>query len=598
MMSMLSRFLGGLLLAAAAFPALAQDDPNRPVLPDIAPRVVEIRGQLEISLPSLQRQPLMGFNPPPRVAPIPPDRRPYVEEYKQESLDLPPSPLSAPEAPSVSSLISGAPRNGLMEGSVGIYFSRALRFRSEFPLSRSVAIYSHLDYEGTDGHEPFDDRPEITASSNALQALVGLQHVGRYRAVGTEVDGFLNAYSAFAALPASNAPHLDDEPPMRDGRGGGISLWLRSQATSYVDFNGRVRYGTTEYETDALAREDPREELFMRDEKSIEGEADIRVPLAPRQFILGDAKFTGVGLDGESATATVRMLDGAGGLHFSYGRRIEIAAQARLMSFAAEDHAPWPTSSQIGAPAIGSGDATYIAPDVLVNVYAAPGVRLYVENDARSEHLTLASLYRQNPFVVDKAVIQPTIYTLDARGGGHLLAGVFEADLFAGYSQAPQFMYFERSTPFEANGFARGFVAPRYDEAIITYFGGDLSVNLPAGFNASVGLTVRDGKLTDNDEEIPYFGPIVGRGAVSYSFDSGRGFIQAISTYESARFVDRAQSRKIGDYFDLDVEMSYTFLRSLAAVVRLDNISADHLERWEDYDQPPFVGMMGVRVVW
>ncbi|MEX1055354.1 MAG: hypothetical protein WED81_04960, partial [Rhodothermales bacterium] len=61
-------FLAGLAIAPAY--VRGQDDPNRPVLPDIAPRVVEIRGQLEISLPSLQRQPLMGFNPPPPVAPI------------------------------------------------------------------------------------------------------------------------------------------------------------------------------------------------------------------------------------------------------------------------------------------------------------------------------------------------------------------------------------------------------------------------------------------------------------------------------------------------------------------------------------------------
>ena len=61
--------------------ALAQVDTTRSALPDIAPREVEIRGQLEILLPSLRRQPLVGFNPPPRVPRPPAGRRPFAETY-------------------------------------------------------------------------------------------------------------------------------------------------------------------------------------------------------------------------------------------------------------------------------------------------------------------------------------------------------------------------------------------------------------------------------------------------------------------------------------------------------------------------------------
>ena len=51
-----------LFLATHALPAQARQD-----LPDLAPREVEITGDLTIAFPTLRRQPIVGFNPPPRV---------------------------------------------------------------------------------------------------------------------------------------------------------------------------------------------------------------------------------------------------------------------------------------------------------------------------------------------------------------------------------------------------------------------------------------------------------------------------------------------------------------------------------------------------
>ena len=87
-----------LFLAAHSIPAFARQDT---VLPDLAPREVEITGDLTIAFPTLRRQPIVGFNPPPRVPDIDSNRRPFTEAYGQASADLPPSPLQAPEPPSV-----------------------------------------------------------------------------------------------------------------------------------------------------------------------------------------------------------------------------------------------------------------------------------------------------------------------------------------------------------------------------------------------------------------------------------------------------------------------------------------------------------------
>ncbi|MDA0379276.1 MAG: hypothetical protein O2899_07270, partial [Bacteroidetes bacterium] len=51
----------GLVMTLGAPLAGAQDAE----LPDLAPREVEITGDLTISFPTLRRQPIVGFNPPP-----------------------------------------------------------------------------------------------------------------------------------------------------------------------------------------------------------------------------------------------------------------------------------------------------------------------------------------------------------------------------------------------------------------------------------------------------------------------------------------------------------------------------------------------------
>ena len=161
------------LLLGLAFPwgALAQD-------PELPPREVEIRGTLEVSLPSLQRQPLMGFNPPPEVPRPPANRRPFIERYKQASADLPVSPLGRPQPPSALGA-SYPPAQGQIESLIGRYFSRAVNARLQAPLSDQASFLLRADYRGSEGHEPFETLPDVNAPFDALEALVGVHASGR-----------------------------------------------------------------------------------------------------------------------------------------------------------------------------------------------------------------------------------------------------------------------------------------------------------------------------------------------------------------------------------------------------------------------------------
>ena len=86
---------------------------------------------------------------------------------------------------------------------------------------------------------------------------------------------------------------------------------------------------------------------------------------------------------------------------------------------------------------------------------------------------------------------------MDAEAGGRFFAGPVQVGVQAGYQDMPQYLFFERATAAEGQGFTRGFAALRYGEAEVWYAGGSFSVVLPGGFHAVLGATYRNGQLTE-----------------------------------------------------------------------------------------------------
>ena len=566
-----------------SLPVYAQEtEEPAPVLPDITPRVVEIRAGLDISLPSLQRQPLIGFNPPPRVASVPADRRPYAEVYKQKSADLPESPLAALDPDPVASLSSGAPGRGMAEAAAGRYLGRLIRLRTELPLSRSTAFRVRFDYAGSEGHSSADIPENISASFNAFEALVGLQHQTKPVSFGLDLDGLVNARRMYGAVPSAGGLFDLRMTPLRKGQGGGGAIWIKTNATTRVDFNVRARYSVHSWETNANRPEsEAGSDEFTRNESGWALESKLALPVTKGSEFTGDVRYTQLGFDTEEISG-VSMMDAGAGTRIRVGPQLHAMGGIRFLTFADSD----------------STSSSWIAPEVNLEFWLLPALQLYARNDARAEHRSTASMYRENPFLVDRPIVQPTIYTLDMRVGGRIQVGVVGIDMHGGYANAPNYRYFEAAGIDESRGYAQGMIAARYAEATIAYAGGDLSVHLPAGLSIAAGLTVRNGKLKEADTDIPYFGPVTGRGGLSWSFRNGRGFLQTTLDYEGARHVTAGSMNKLDGYFDVDVSALYPITKRIGVLLRLDNIVAGNAARWEHYDRTPFGISLGARTQW
>ncbi len=575
--------------------AYAQDDPQEPALPDIAPREVEILGQLEISLPSLQRQPLIGFNPPPRMAEIPANRRPHVEPYGQDRADLPESPLGAPQAPAISSLAGKQPINGEFEASAGRYLTRIVRGRAGIPLSPESAFYGRLDYQGSDGHRPYDSDTDLRAPFNTLEAVLGVQTVQSSWTAGAEFDGFADRYKLYGVRTGLTTPSNGQSLPDRDGQEGAAVLWLRTQGTAAASLDVRARIGSSQYQTDALSGQNTESssDRTAYNEQRFGLNLALDVPMGSNGLLLdGELSAAGLAAD-ENLEGNTTLYSGGAAVRFRYQRAFNVKLGVRGMGFSADgDRLTTTTDSDI--------QKGYIAPVIQVELYPAYGTRLYVQNHPGVEGNALPELFRKNPYLVALPVVQPTVRTINASGGIDLFAGPVQLAGEVGYEAAPNYLFFEHSGGLL--NVRQGLSEARYGEARIMRAGGNLSVVLPGGFQTTLSAALRDGTLTgddsDEDTTIPYFGPITGQAMLSYSFDRSRGLIQLVGTYESARFRDRAETRKIGDFFDLDVSASYQFSPSLGIVANVQNISAGYLERWDNYPIAPLVITGGMQVRW
>lgn len=599
----------GLVLAAglAAPAARAQDPtPPTPVLPDLAPREVEIRGELEIAFPSLQRQPLVGFNPPPRVIEIADDRQPFVEDYKQATEDLPPSPLVRPEAPAVSPLAGQTPVAGEFSAGLGSYFSRFAQARGGLPLGgpSQPALYGRLEYTGTDGHTPVDSLSALRSSADLLQGVVGLSAAGGPTRGGVELDGFSQSYALHGARVG--APELFalplDSLPDRTGRGVGLAAWIATGGPTTASFEGRVRFAGARYETDLFADTPLREgndvvdALARTDQSERRLDADFRaeLPMAARAVLL-DLAAGSAGHDvAGDADGRAAYVDAGAGLRVVRAGRLTLTAGAHLLAF---DASGTPASEERWG---------FLSPLVRIETFPTTRLRLYAENRPAVEPNALADVYRANPYVADEPRLQPTLRTVDAEAGLSFFSGPVQVAARAGYRRSPNELYFEER-PASGPLPDRNLFAVAYGEAEILHAGGDLSVVLPAGFHATIGATVRRARLTEDDAALPYVAPFQGQAMLSYAFSGGRGLAQVVGQLEGARprravadsLAGLPAADALGDadaFLDLDLRATYNLSEAVGVLARIDNVGG--AERWTGYPAPPAVISAGLRIRW
>lgn len=574
----------GVVLVAA--PAFGQDpaDSDAQALPEIAPREFEIRGQLEINFPSLERQPLRGFASPPAVPTIPPDHAPRVDAYKQQRSSLPEA-LPEPLATDPGLAPAPPPANGFVEVQAGRYLSRSAQGVVSLPLSTTETVSIEGAYRGTEGFEPFDDRT-VETPSDVARGAVRFDTDRSGVAFGAEVHGFVDDYALYGAVPTPTAPpspRLD--PPERDGRSGGLALDLATRGS--IPVTARLAYDRTRYDTRLQPDSLGAAESF--DEGRLQASASVEFPVGLSVARL-DATVATAGLGGNGAfQGDVASFDGGGSALVVQQGPFRAFAGARLLAFSA--------LNDPDATRPGEASATFLAPYGRGEWSPDPTLVVYAQNTPRITPNDLPSLYAESPFLDHAPAVQPTLETTRFEAGVVYTVGGVRLEGHGGYRYAPNFLFF---APASRAGYdpADSFVDAGYDSARILEAGARIALHGADRVQASASLTLRDGTLTGPDTAIPNFAPVVAEGAVTVSFADDRGFVEVAGTVEGARPIDRTEDETVGTYAEVDVDGSFAISPLLDVVVGLHNLGAGTLERWNGYPRPPAVVSAGLRIHW
>ena len=541
--------------------ALAQPEPER--LPDLTPRAFEIRGDLQISLPNLERQPLRGFAPPPRTYVVPANRRTFVAPYRQRLDDLPADPLACTGRAEIATL---NPLTGRIDAGLGRYSSRLGRIT----VSRG-GLGIRAAYSG------FSDGPsDFSADSDVFDGRVAYTSPGPTR-FGFDLGG---AYRSYSFLDTS--PLVDpSSQPQWSGRtiDGGASVASDAGRTA---FDAALRFSSTATTLDI-------ESVFAGSSSSTDF-SETRLEASggvQTDRVRLDAGGALAGLGDEDIGESLTSYSAGGTLRLDVGRgRLDVGA--RVLGYDASE-------------ANGGGSSTVIGPVARFETPLSPATRFYLRTDPRVTDRGLAGLYRENPYAVAEPFVAPDIDLIDGEGGVEIQSRNVRFTAYGGLRLSPVRRYFERETA----GSAPGLYAARYGEATVVRGGGSATLYTPSGVRATAEVEVRSATLdagTDlggnpvESRDLPYFAPLTGGVSLAVPFAAGRGLVQATGYAESSRPTETA-GVDAGGWATLDAEAHYWFASGFGVLVRGERL-AGRAERWPGFPRPPATFLAGLRVRW
>ena len=591
----LSRLLALALAGAFAVPALAQTPaPGREELPDLTPQEFEIRGELQISLPDLRRQPLTGFGPPPRTYVVPAERAPLVLPYQQDLAAVDPLRLAPPPVP-VATLRQ--PTWGRLALSGGRYAARAAEL-DVASVASGRALYGQFAYSGLSSYQPFDEA-DFDAPENRISGLLGGRFgIGSGVEVQLEGDGFYDRYRLYGATISTL---LDGQP---DRVGGGGQAEARVTGRASVPFDVAVRYRAASYQIEAGADDGT---TYDKGFELYEGRVEADGRIQPIPALSFDA---GVATGGFGGAVGSDVLSYSGGglaqLRLGWARA---SAGARVIGYSA-------------SAANGGGDGIYVAPAGEIELEVGR-MTAYGWNRPRVVRRSAADLMRAVPFGVgsgtgvdgaeeDGFLLAPDLDIVHAEGGLRYRAERWGARAYVSGRYSPQALFVTYSPPASralippsppGAAFGTGLYTPLYDEVVRVAVGVELSAGVPSGPTGTATLELREGRLPDLDASLPLYASVGGRLSGRVPFADGRGFAELSGTAEGDRtLLVRDGTGGLAEidtdgFVSLALEAGYEVRPGFVVVARGEGLAGE-AERWPGFPEPPFVATAGLEVRW
>ncbi len=131
--------------------------PQNSLLPAIDPQDIEIRSEFKARFPGLRRQPILGFNPKPRVFRIDPNRLPFMESPEQAVASISTTQLDRPSPPLQNILRTPARTNAYLRAGIGNYITPEIEGYILRRMNENSLISGNVNFRSSDGHLDYQD---------------------------------------------------------------------------------------------------------------------------------------------------------------------------------------------------------------------------------------------------------------------------------------------------------------------------------------------------------------------------------------------------------------------------------------------------------
>ncbi len=551
----------------------AQADTEQSLLPEIDPQDIEIRSQFQARFPGLRRQPILGFNPRPRVFQIDPNRLPFIEDEETVAANLPIGTLDRPDAPDYQRLGYADPQHAFFRGGVGSFISPEADLFAVAKLSDKNWISGSASLESTDGH--------ISNFSSS------------YRYFHTDIRSYnrftdrtqLNATAGFT----SNFNYMP---------------WLEAVSGSFHDFETRVS------------------------KTGFYGSADLDIA----QNSLSGVKISAGGYNNNyTLDSTLNPINGDAaewGMKFaaSYSRlgnnineihRLKVSSEVGDQQPFAHDGSLWSVSTisahyerlfnyrtdvkaSLGATGVSdaSDDFTlFAAPEVEIKHTFFTGFSVRGNAYGRASHYSFADVQRKNRFYDFSA---PLRHQYELKALGEVLLEPFYGTKIIGgasYQKINGFLYFEREqNPFESSinisalSVSEGYYSAAFSDATIFRVFGGVSQDL----RPEVLWVSADGHWQvprlDGGVKIPFVENFSIKGTASFR-PARQVLIEGWGEFLSGR--ENHTGETLSSFFTLGGKFEVSISERFGVYGKMRNILNEEYEIWSGYPERGFQAFVG-----
>lgn len=561
-----------LLFSGTAISLLAQQtDPQaqQNLLPEIDPQDIEIRSQFQARFPGLRRQPILGFNPKPRVFQVDPNRTPFIESEEAIAASVPVGQLDRPDAPTYTPLSYAEPTRGFARLGIGSYITPEADIYAIQGFGNKHWVSGNLSHRSSNGH-----LEDISSSFRDLNAVVRAQLRLSKSALLKLNTG---TFSGFNYLPADL---VDDVPLQKAGAkstrfGGYFGGSLAYNRTTSTGFRSDFNLYSHQFEmtnSEGLTN--------TGDASEWGGAIDAIYSWAgPRteEVFSAYADFNAGSMEMINSGSNTWSVTGAG------------ARYERLLNYQTDIDASFGLALVSDAF---NQSKIYIAPNLDVRHTLLDGIDIHARISGSPDHRSLKEFQQKNRFI---GLNDPISHQYNSELQAEIIVEPLSGTMFTGGVQLQHvrnYAYFTRNERTTVqNGTIRYSYSPRFENANFLKVYASFSQQLAAEkFWVSANAFWQRPRLSGN-EKIPYTHALGLKGSAS---------VRPVRDLVVEGWVDYSGSRfnPIGDDLDPYLILGTRFELALAGnagiYAKLLNINDVNYEIWQGYRERGFQAYVGI----